>query len=155
MAAEQKAVGSTVMQEKDQESQDRKTGLLEKTARDLEGHSVRAQREGASDQTDLEGHSVRTTTGLADHSVRTAKDQENRSEKVSTDREDHLVKITKGHADPLEKTTTGQEGHSERVMKEEVLETEDQEVSRIPQERASTRKISTISATRTKAESTR
>ena len=144
MAAEQKAVGSTVMQEKDQESQDRKTGLLEKTARDLEGHSERAQREGASDQTDLEGHSVRT-----------AKDQENRSEKVSTDREDHLVKITKGHADPLEKTTTGQEGHSERVMKEEVLETEDQEVSRIPQERASTRKISTISATRTKAESTR
>ena len=129
MAATQKAVESTAMQVKDQEFH-------------VQAHA--AAKELSAVKTDQEDHLERVTTVREDRSVRTAKDQEGHSEKVLKEE----VSEATVQEDLLERTMTDHADLSEKVLKEEA-------VSRIQEERVSTRRTSTISVTRTKAESTR
>ena len=128
----------------------------------LEEHSEKVPREEASEETVLEDRSERTASVL-----------EGRSEKIQkeellaeTVREDLSVIIQREEAsaatvreDRSEKTLSVQEGHSEITQREGASEEESllraAEADSTLQRRASTRRTSTISATRRKAESTR
>ena len=162
MAAEM-AVESTV-------TEDNQTMLKEETseetARDavsaatgLADHSLKTVKEDLSEMarekvSEAEKDAASAATDLADHSLKTAKEDlsemvkeevsevEKDAASAATDLADHSLKAVTEDRHSLEK-----EGHSA---------TRDREAdSEIPERRASTRKISTISVTRTKAESTR
>ena len=168
MAAGQKAVGSTAAaQERDREYQEPEAEEQRECSRvTIKEVAVPTGREGHSERTvssavtDQEG--LLAKTGRADLSVKTvssaATDQEGHSEKtgradlsertvspVQTDREDHSAKAE-----------SVREEVSERIVKEDRWEaTERVQVREIQQERALQGRISTISAMKTKAESTR
>ena len=115
-------------------------GRLERAEIVLEEVSVRILREEALAEIVQEEHSVRILR------------EEALAEIVQ---EEASVKIQREEVSE----TTVQEDHSERTLKEEALAEESQlpaaEVDSTLQKRASTRRISTISVTRTKAASTR
>jgi hypothetical protein len=135
------------------------------TTTDLADHSVRAehsvkvQREEASVVTDHADHSARATTVREDHSVKEDHSVRVQREEASvvTDHADHSVR-----AMTVQEDHSARAVHSEKVLKEEAsaereeaLATESQADSETLQRRASQREISTISVTRTRAESTR
>ena len=156
-AAEQKVVENTATQETDRTRVSEATDLADlsvKTQSVREGHSEKTARdqEDHSEKADLSEREASEATGLADLSVRTQNVLGDRSEKTAKDQEDHSVRTMKGQEDSLARTAKDQEDHH---SVREVSETESQGDSEIPAERASTEMTSTISVTRTRAESTR
>ena len=172
MAADLKAVGSTAA---DQEEHSQKvvrdvhlTAKESRSEKGLAGVSAKAEK-GSHSVTDRAEALARAAkenlsqaTGRADHSVKTVSS-------AATDQEGHSAKT--GRADLSERTVspvqTDREDHSAKAesVREEVSErtaregrweaTERVQVREIQQEKALHERISTISAMKTKAESTR
>ncbi len=158
MAAE-KAVGNTVKEETVQ--------TLEKEDSDRADQQLKAgtdKKEEASAATDLADHSVRTRkedlTEKEGHSEKTQKEEAS----TVTDLADHSVRIRKeGHSEKILKeevsTATDLADHSVRIRKEDLTEkeghseTESRADSETPEGRASTRRISITSVMRRREES--
>ena len=99
-----------------------------------------------------------------DHSVKAETVREGHSERAEIVQEDRLEKAQKEEAsaenvqeDHSEKTLSAQEEHSVRILREEASAEESrlEEAASTQRRRASTRRISTISVMRMRAESTR
>ena len=143
-----------------------------------EGHLAKADhqvKEGLSETTDHAGHSEKVRTDHADSSERAASVQEDHSQAIrkdvrsvraghseATDHADSSEKARTDLADRSERTESVQEGLSQAIRKDahsvKAGHSEAKgktEVSVILPRRVSTRRTSTISATRTRAESTR
>ena len=132
---------------------------LERAATVLEDHLEKAQKEKASAEIVQEDRSVRTLSVQEEHSEIIQREEASEA----TVREDHSARTQREASiqivqeDHSVRTLTVQEDHLVRTLREEasVEESQQEEAVSTQQRRASTRRISAISAMRMRAESTR
>ena len=150
--------------------------------KDQESHALEAEAQKGSFQmtiqkevsvaTDLAGHSEKAQTVREDRSAKVLKgeasvatDHADRSAKAQTAREDRSAKVKKEKDSEVtvqdvlsvtmqkEEVVTDHADHSERAQKEGASEATEKADSEIQERKASQRRTSTISVTRTRAES--
>ena len=175
MAAEQKAVGSTA--EEIPQRGDHSMVKEEASVTDHAVHSEKVLREEVSETIQKEEHSVtdrvvhsaraqreeasaRALTDHADHSESVLREEHSvtiqKGGLSATDRAAHLERVRTDHVVHLEKARTDHADRSARVLvREEALAEESQADSATQVARASTRRTSTTSAMRRRAESIR